>query len=603
MSQANAVRLAFAIGLVLAALGMSTILAWEFGFAAELGRPLVGRWYAPWAAWSWWQAWGHEQPWRHVFLKGLSLGLVVAVVPAALVRFIDAYAPLRSRSLDKNEGFGTAGELRRTGHISRREGGVVIGNDGRNPLYDDGPGHVLIMGPSRLGKGAGHVVPTLLMHQGSAFVFDPKAELMAITGRRRREFGRVYVINPTDPRAARYNPLLELRLGNHLVGDCQMAAHILTPNQPAGSNIPFWDEAARALMTALLIHVRTSAQPTLAHLWRVVLEIKRQRYPRATNDDVRRMLDGHRQLEGRLRGSIDETMATHLAFLADPMIQELTNGSDLRAGDLLAAHEPVTVFLSIPVSDGKRLRPLTRLVLESFVSACTAFVNTTSDGRPKRRNAMLLLDEFPQLGRLDVVEQKMPIMASYGLRCVLVCQDEDQIGATYGQRQSVTSNCSTICAIAGFSGMSLQTMERWGGRHVITQASKQMPAGLRGHASGSQSESRQGLLDAGQMLIRSKAEVLIFTHGVPPTWLPKVRYWRDGAFRGLFDAHDHDDVPPEIELATGEVLEGEDGDEELGERDLSLVEDLDELIAQLPDRARAALLRRAAGQRGEGERG
>jgi type IV secretion system protein VirD4 len=603
MSQANAVRLAFAIGLVLAALGMSTILAWEFGFAAELGRPLVGRWYAPWAAWSWWQAWGHEQPWRHVFLKGLSLGLVVAVVPAALVRFIDAYAPLRSRSLDKNEGFGTARDLRRTGHISRREGGVVIGNDGRRPLYDDGPGHVLIMGPSRLGKGAGHVVPTLLMHSGSAFVFDPKAELMAITGRRRREFGRVYVINPTDPRAARYNPFLELRLGNHLVGDCQMAATILVQDMGPGRDDAFWDRAARKFVTALLVHVRMSDQPTLGHLWRVVLEIQRKRYPRATNSYVAMTLDGHRQIEARTRDSIDETLSTYLAFLADPLIQEMTNGSDFRAGDLTAGHEPVTVFLSIPVSDGERLRPFTRMVLESVVSANTAFVNTTGDGRPKRGRAMLLLDEFPQLRRLDVVERKMPIMASYGLRMVLVCQDEDQIGAAYGQRQAITSNCSTICAIAGFSGMSLQTMERWGGRHVITQASKQMPAGLRGHASGSQSESRQGLLDAGQMLIRSKAEVLIFTHGVPPTWLPKVRYWRDGAFRGLFDAHDHDDVPPEIELATGEVLEGGGEDEELGERDLSLVEDLDELIAQLPDRARAALLRRAAGQQGEGERG
>ena len=130
-------------------------------------------------------------------------------------------------------------------------------------LRDHGDGHVLIMGPARSGKGTGHVIPTLLGHAGAMLVFDPKHELAAITGRRRAAFGPVHVFDPTAAHSARFNPLLELRRDGHLIGDCQMAAHMLTHLGHGGRDDPFWDDAAAALLTAVLLHVCTSrrAQP------------------------------------------------------------------------------------------------------------------------------------------------------------------------------------------------------------------------------------------------------------------------------------------------------------------------------------------------------
>jgi type IV secretion system protein VirD4 len=531
-------RFAFLLGLVLAAVLASSVVAWKFGYAPELGRPLWGHFYHPLDIIAWGRSWGLENGYRGRFLAGLSLALVAVAVPLALVRLIDLYGPLRVDARSKDQGLGSVAELQGTRHISQRGDGVVLGRAGRKVLRDHGDGHVLIMGPARSGKGTGHVIPTLLGHAGSMLVFDPKHELAAITGRRRGSFGPVHIFNPTDERSARFNPLLELRQDGHLIGDCQMAAHMLTHLGHGSREDPFWEDAAASLLAAILIHVCCSEERSLAHVWRVVQDIKADLLPSATHPEARRTFVGHEALEGRVRSSINETLNVRLSFLADPIIQAVTAASDFRAGDLQAADHPVTVFLSIPVAHGNRLRPLTRLMLQSLIAPLTHDLHLTSDGRMKQRGVLALLDEFPQLGRMDVLADGIAVCAGYGVRVAMVCQDEDQIRACYGAHQSITANCSTICSIPGFSGQSLQTVARWGGEQAVAHAGRQRAQSLRGTSSSqSESEARIPVLNPREMLLRGREEVLVFTLGCKPTWLPKAPYHRLRLFRGLYDQH------------------------------------------------------------------
>ena len=324
MSHANALRLAMSAGLALALMLAATLVAWKFGNPPELGEAWFGWLYPPWWVWGWWQAWGSQEPYRDTFLAGLSLAGVAFVMPPLAMRMYEMNSPLRVGKIDPVQGFGTVAELVKTGHVHKAGDGVVIGKGGRRViLRDHGDGHVLVMGPSRLGKGAGHVIPTLLSHSGSMLVFDPKHELSAITGRRRAEFGRVVVFDPTDPSSARYNPLLELRAGAQLIGDCQMAATILAYRGQARSDEPFWDDAARNLLTALLVHVRLSIEPTLDHLWHLTLAVRANRYPRPQQRlCAARCCEGHRKLAGKsARTRSTRRCLTHLSFLADPLIQ------------------------------------------------------------------------------------------------------------------------------------------------------------------------------------------------------------------------------------------------------------------------------------------
>ena len=112
----------------------------------------------------------------------------------------------------------TARDLKRSGML--RPAGVFLGRAEEHYLRHDGPEHVMAFAPTRSGKGVGLVVPTLLSWTGSAGRSRHQGrELDAITAGWRSRFSHCLYLNPTDPHSAAYNPLLEVRRGDHEVRD------------------------------------------------------------------------------------------------------------------------------------------------------------------------------------------------------------------------------------------------------------------------------------------------------------------------------------------------------------------------------------------------
>ena len=105
----------------------------------------------------------------------------------------------------------TTREIARAGLF--RSHGVFLGRLKERYLRHDGPEHVMAFAPTRSGKGVGLVIPTLLTWTGSAVVHDIKGENWQLTAGWRSRFSYCLLFNPTDPRSARYNPLLEVRKG------------------------------------------------------------------------------------------------------------------------------------------------------------------------------------------------------------------------------------------------------------------------------------------------------------------------------------------------------------------------------------------------------
>jgi hypothetical protein len=65
------------------------------------------------------------------------------------------------------------------------------------------------------------------------------------------------------------------------------------------------------------------------------------------------------------------------------------------------------------------------------------------EGRYKHR-LLLMLDEFPSLGRLDILQESLAFVAGYGIKCSLICQDINQLKShqtSYGPEETITSNC------------------------------------------------------------------------------------------------------------------------------------------------------------------
>ena len=58
-------------------------------------------------------------------------------------------------------------------------------------------------------------------------MLDFKGELASVCGPMRAHLGKVFTIDATSPRSARFNPLLAVRTGPEIVTDAQALAHML----------------------------------------------------------------------------------------------------------------------------------------------------------------------------------------------------------------------------------------------------------------------------------------------------------------------------------------------------------------------------------------
>ena len=72
----------------------------------------------------------------------------------------------------------------------------------------------------------------------------------------------------------------------------------------------------------------------------------------------------------------------------------------------------------MPPSDISRTKPLIRLILNQIGRRLTEDLHATN----RRHRLLLMLDEFPALGRLDFFESALAFMAGYGLKSFLIAQ-------------------------------------------------------------------------------------------------------------------------------------------------------------------------------------
>ena len=530
------------LGIPIAGGLVSSAVAWKFGYQPQLGEPLAGVFYDPFAAYRWWYAWGWEPAYRGDFLSGVMVALFVGVIlmPVGSVFLLRRFGSLWLEDRDPDQGLGQPADLLKTGEVKTDgDRGTVLGYGDRGSwwnwwrrtiLRDIGDGHVMLAGRPRGGKGANSVVPTIVTHRGPKFIFDPKAELAEITSRQCAKLGVVHQVNPTSRTTACFNPLLMIPRGDGLITGCSQYAHILAYSGEENDKERTWSEATAEMFTALLAHLRSGPDRlcTVGELWALVGKIKAGVYPTPSHPLTKSWIAGHSKTFKEVRDSVNFTAATRLAFLADPLIRHALSRSDFRMSDLAADERPTTVYVTIPDALSEQLRPFARLLVQAFWASMTTHLHTTDDGRPKRHTVLAVLDEFPRLGRLGVIEDGIATCAGYGLRLMLVCQDFEQLKRKYGQYQPIVSMCTTISVIPGFSGPSLRTMSEWAGEHAVAHAS-------RNRYRLSESENRQSILNARDLLRRSDKEVIVFRPGVAPTWLRKIRYWKDARLRPLCD--------------------------------------------------------------------
>ena len=212
--------------------------------------------YEPWKLFEWWYFFDAYAP--QVFERGgliaASSGMLATVAAIAMAvwraRMAKQVTTYGSARWAEQEEIAKAGLMNPVGVFL----GKTFGKEG-SYLRHEGPEHVMAFAPTRSGKGVGLVVPTLLSWPGAAVIHDIKGENWNLTAGWRARFSHCLLFNPTDAKSAAYNPLLEVRRGEHEVRDVQNIADILVDPEGALERRNHWEKTSHALLVGAILKV------------------------------------------------------------------------------------------------------------------------------------------------------------------------------------------------------------------------------------------------------------------------------------------------------------------------------------------------------------
>jgi type IV secretion system protein VirD4 len=547
--------------------GATEWVAWRLAFQSQLGRPWfeVFGWplYQPPAFFWWWFA--YDAYAREIFTEGAYIaasGGIAAVIVAI------AMSVWRAREMKRVTTYGSArwAETREVGEAGLLGlDGVLLGHWCDRYLRHDGPEHVLCFAPTRSGKGVGLVIPTLLTWPGSAIVHDIKGENWTLTAGWRAKFGRVLLFDPTNASSSAYNPLLEVRRGEWEVRDVQNIADVLVDPEGALERRNHWEKTSHSLLVGAILHV-LYAEPdkTLAGVANFLSDPRRpiettlramMTTPHLDERGIHPVVaSSARELLNKSDNERSGVLSTAMSFLGlyrDPVVAAVTRQCDWRIRDLVEGVAPATLYLVVPPSDISRTKPIVRLILNQIGRRLTEEL----EAKRRRHRLLLMLDEFPALGRLDFFESALAFMAGYGLKSFLIAQSLNQIEKAYGQNNSILDNCHVRVSFASNDERTARRVSDALGTATEMRAMKNY-AGHRlspwlGHLMVSRQETARPLLTPGEVMQLPQDDELVLVSGCHPIRAKKARHYDDAEMKAR--------ILPPPSLPSGALLVGHEG--------------------------------------------
>jgi len=339
----------------------------------------------------------------------------------------------------------------------------------------------------------------------SVVVLDIKGENYQLTsGARKEKFDNLILrFAPKSKNSCGYNPLAEVRfLTEYEMPDVRLIVDIIMQEDSGGgSKDPYWNNSAADLLIGIIFYVMYKkflmepkfviengvekpvstasmadvvdfiTDPTYdAPIKEILLrkaqeedmieefgkDEKTKKYVRenlmkmyATDADIidagrhpkaARYLVEKGTLPEQTLGSIIGSAKVKLSIFEIPIVKRNTDHSDFRIFDLMNYKNPVSLYLVVPPADITSLSPLIKMLLLQMVNILTPEIDYINKKGHKWK-MLMLLDEFPAIGKLEVLEKGIGYVAGYGMKMMLILQSLDQLFKIYGKENGFLSNC------------------------------------------------------------------------------------------------------------------------------------------------------------------
>ena len=274
-------------------------------------------------------------------------------------------------------------------------------------------------------------------------------------------------------------------------------------------------------------------------------------------------------------GSVLSTAKSYLALYRDPIVARNVSQSEFRIKDLMNYHQPVSLYIVTQPNDKARLRPLVRVMLNMIVRLLAdkmkfeRVVSTQSwwqlmikrlgvkqpssaflrSKKTYKYRLLAMIDEFPSLGKLEIIQESLAFVAGYGIKFYLICQDLNQLKSResgYGSDETITSNCHVQNAyppnrIETAEHLSKLTGQTTIVKEQITTSGKRISA-ILGQVSHTLQEVQRPLLTIDECLrmpgpkkdaegqIKTPGDMVVYVAGYPAIYGRQPLYFQDKIF-------------------------------------------------------------------------
>ena len=420
----------------------------------------------------------------------------------------------------------------------RCKNGVLLGNYQKKLLISDGYQHILLFAPTGSGKGVGFVIPNLLFWTDSVIVHDIKLENYELSSgwRKNKLRQRVFLWNPADPDGIShcYNPMDWIsKKPGQMVDDVQKICNFLLPKQE------FWSNEARALLTGVMLYlvcdpskpatlgevVRTLRSDDVVYNLAVVLDTMGKIIHPVAYMNIASYL----QKPDKERGSVTSTANSSLELWANPLIDTTTATSDFNLHEFKIV--PHTVYVGLTPDNISRLKPL----MNMFYQQAAAFFTAKMPQKHEKYGVLMMMDEFPTLGKMEQFLAGIAYFRGYRVRLFLIIQDTEQLKGIYEENgmNSFLSNATYRITFAANNMQTANLISQLIGNKTATQISYNKPKYLDlnpGARSLHVSNVQRALLLPQEVIQLPREDQIILIESQPPVRCKKIIYFKDKFF-------------------------------------------------------------------------
>lgn len=319
----------------------------------------------------------------------------------------------------------------------------------------DCDGHILVIGGAGSGKSSCIAMPTLETWKGTIFAIDIKGELTAywnkISKTEKRQ-AKIFNLTKGQELLSSYDPFYFMRRNGdeNLVQNAREIAHAIIP-LPPNIQEPFWIQSAQHVLTAVLLQgysIKASFNTTMTRIlttpiWDLIEEISNgdcleaimhiNQFKDIDNPADNKMLAG---INAELRNKV-------MVFVTDMQIKDSFTPTEniIKWEDL----ESCNVFMCIAEDKLGQWDGAVSLMLTQLIRTLERRPDKYSEEGKARSlpPILLLLDEFPRLGKVEVIQNAISTLRSKGVTICLMMQSLVQLDRIYGKesRQIIVDNC------------------------------------------------------------------------------------------------------------------------------------------------------------------